>query len=739
MWPPSQIMILYARCLEFHRAMKSCPKCRVIYPDNYANCPQDATPLMEAEGWSEGSVVRGKYRILSKIGQGGMGTVYKALHVKLDQLRALKMMSRELAVDSEFGKRFEQEARLLSRLRHANVVRVDDIEASEDGRPYIVMEFVEGRSLRQIIQIEGPLPPPRVCSIAKQVAAGLGAAHLLEMVHRGVKPDNIMLLQTADGEMAKVLDFGIAKLKDAKWVGGLHTATGFVLGTPQYLSPEQASGIRSEVLDGRSDLYSLGVVMYEMLTQKLPYDADSVEGWMKAHAQGTPAAIRVMQPDWAIPDALINLVMRCLKKDREFRPPNAEELIHGIERVEELIRRPMGTVLPTTLIVHTGIERVEESVSRPAKPVLPATKVGRAGIKRVEEPVPRPVKPVMPAPKTARTGIERVKPVLPAPEVAPAPIPAKYPDNSAEGPRDATPLAKAGDWSEGTVVRGKYRILSKVGQGGMATVYKALHLAFDELRALKVIAPELLMDELFVKRFKHEALITRKLQHPNAVRVDYIDEAEDGRPYIVMEFIDGKSLLNLIRKKGPLPVLRVCSIIKQCASALDAAHKLGMVHRDIKPDNIALVDSPDGETVKVLDFGIAKVKEARMGEAAGLTLTGAGVVIGTPQYMSPEQAMGKRGDELDGRADLYSLGVVMYQMLTADLPFRADSRMEMLLAHMQKPPTPIGVSHPELQVPENIAGLTLKLLEKNQNMRPANAQELIREINGVEAQVMRQT
>ena len=116
-----------------------------------------------------------------------------------------------------------------------------------------------------------------------------------------------------------------------------------------------------------------------------------------------------------------------------------------------------------------------------------------------------------------------------------------------------------------------------------------------------------------------------------------------------------------------------------------------MVHRDIKPDNIALVDAPDGEMVKVLDFGIAKVKEARMGEAAGLTLTGAGVVIGTPQYMSPEQAMGKRGDELDGRADLYSLGVVMYQMLTADLPFKADTTMEMLLAHMQKPPAPIGV------------------------------------------------
>jgi serine/threonine-protein kinase len=289
-----------------------------------------------------------------------------------------------------------------------------------------------------------------------------------------------------------------------------------------------------------------------------------------------------------------------------------------------------------------------------------------------------------------------------------------------------------GTWADGSVIRGKYRLIAKVGQGGMGSVYKALHLAFDEMRALKVIAPELLSDQLFVKRFKHEAVITRRLQHPNAVRVDDIDEAEDGRPYIVMEFIDGKSLKKLIREEGPLPVPRVLTIIKQCASALDAAHRLGMVHRDIKPDNIALLDTPDGEMVKVLDFGIAKVKEATMGDGAGLTLTGAGVVIGTPQYMSPEQAMGKRGDELDGRADLYSLGVVMYQMLTADLPFKADTTMEMLLAHMQRPPSPIEVLHPELQVPHDVAALTLRLLEKNRDLRPATGKALIQEIEKIE-------
>jgi serine/threonine-protein kinase len=305
-----------------------------------------------------------------------------------------------------------------------------------------------------------------------------------------------------------------------------------------------------------------------------------------------------------------------------------------------------------------------------------------------------------------------------------------YPNEFAACPQDGTPLQHVGCWAEGSVIRGKYRILGKVGQGGMGAVYKALHLAFDELRALKVIAPELLRDQLFVERFKHEAVITRKLQHPNAVRVDDIDEAEDGRPFIVMEFIQGKSLKKLIQEEAPLPVSRVCSIIKQVALALDAAHRLGMVHRDIKPDNIALTESPEGELVKVLDFGIAKVKEARLGAASGLTLTGTGVVVGTPQYMSPEQAKGKRGDELDGRSDLYSLGVVMYEMLTAALPFKADTTMEMLLAHMQQPPRPIRTLRPGLD--ESIARLTMRLLEKDPARRPASAKALIEELEATE-------
>jgi serine/threonine protein kinase len=262
----------------------------------------------------------------------------------------------------------------------------------------------------------------------------------------------------------------------------------------------------------------------------------------------------------------------------------------------------------------------------------------------------------------------------------------------------------------------------------MGAVYKAHHEIFDEMRALKVMNADLVSDEFFVKRFKQEAVIARKLDHPNAVRVHDIDEAEDGRPFIVMEYIEGVSLKKVIQEQGRLTPARACSIAVQVAGALDSAHRIGMVHRDIKPSNIVLVRDPDGERAKVLDFGVAKLKEARAAERVGLTLTGTGMVVGTPQYMSPEQASGKRGDELDGRSDLYSLGVVMYQMLTGELPFKSDTTMGLLMAHINSQPRPMLQVRPDLNVPTSLTRLVMKCLEKNPEKRPPSGAALIREI-----------
>ena len=279
------------------------------------------------------------------------------------------------------------------------------------------------------------------------------------------------------------------------------------------------------------------------------------------------------------------------------------------------------------------------------------------------------------------------------------------------------------------VIRGKYRVISKVGQGGMGAVFKASHVVFDELCALKVMNRDLVSDELLVKRFKQEAVMARKLDHPNAVRVDDIDEAEDGRPFMVMEYIEGQGLKELIRDAGPLPSRRAAAIARQVAAGLGAAHAIGLVHRDIKPANIVLIQTPEGEQAKVLDFGIAKLNEARADATSGLTLTGTGMVIGTPQYMSPEQALGRRGSELDGRSDLYSLGIVLYQMLSGELPFKSDTAMGLLLAHISATPKPLLDTRPDLPIPPALARVVMQCLEKQPEGRPHDAAALIAAID----------
>jgi serine/threonine protein kinase len=271
-------------------------------------------------------------------------------------------------------------------------------------------------------------------------------------------------------------------------------------------------------------------------------------------------------------------------------------------------------------------------------------------------------------------------------------------------------------------VRGKYRIQARLGEGGMAYVYKAHHELLDELRALKVIKPELARDAEFMGRFKNEAIRARKLNHPNAVRVDDLDIAEDGLPFIAMELVVGDTLKTLVQRTGPLPVTLVLDVAAQVCDALDAAHKLGLVHRDIKPENIVLIAQRNGPpAAKILDFGISSLREE---SAGGKGLTQTGMVIGTPEYMSPEQAIGKRGSEIDGRSDLYSLGIVMYRMLTGELPFRADTTVMMILQHIKTSPEAPNKLKPLLAIPDAVSAIVMKALEKDVNLRYATGGEM---------------
>ena len=305
-----------------------------------------------------------------------------------------------------------------------------------------------------------------------------------------------------------------------------------------------------------------------------------------------------------------------------------------------------------------------------------------------------------------------------------------FPNEFRTCPKDQAELRTASELQPGMVLRGKYEILDKLGAGGMASVYRARHLAFDEVCAIKVVAGRLSDDEDFLRRFRNEAVVARRFQHPHAVRVDDLDTTEDGRPFIVMEYVLGPNLREVVRREGALGLRRALTIARQIASALSAAHQLGIIHRDIKPDNILLTGAGPAESAKVLDFGIAKVKEGFFGGGDHVA-TRTGAVVGTPQYISPEQALGRRGDDLDGRADLYSLGVVLYEMVTGRLPFESDTAMGIILHHLQTLPTPPHELRPDLAIPEPLSAVLLRMLDKDRDRRFRSAADLITALDGV--------
>jgi serine/threonine protein kinase len=224
-------------------------------------------------------------------------------------------------------------------------------------------------------------------------------------------------------------------------------------------------------------------------------------------------------------------------------------------------------------------------------------------------------------------------------------------------------LRSSGGLEPGALIRKKYEILSEIGRGGMGVVYRARHLIWNEEKALKVLVAAGAAAQQGLKGLMAEALVMRQLQHPHIVRVEDADYTEDDQPFVVMEYVDGQSLRQKLDGEGPLAPDLALQIAAQTCSALSAAHQKGIIHRDIKPQNLLLAKNADGsETVKVIDFGIAKVREE-----AGLGFTGmmtgtTGFFVGTPGYASPEQALGMRGSDLDGRTDLYSLGLVLYEM-----------------------------------------------------------------------------
>ena len=317
----------------------SCPTCGSHFSPDGRFCPFDGTPLVPAAGWDPssnallGSVVDGRYEILSVIGEGGMGTVYEVRHKALGKRFALKALRKDLALDSEIAARFIQEAQTAAAVSHPGLVEITDFGRLESGQVYFVMELLEGQSLAALLRNGGPLPAARGLNIVRQLVHALKAAHDASIVHRDLKPDNIHVGRGDDqADLVKIVDFGLAKVIGSSKL----TRAGMVFGTPHYMSPEQAAG---EVVDHRADIYALGIVMYEMFTGKVPFEADSYMGVLTKHMYMAPAPPSELSPALKSLGALEDVILRCLQKRPAARYDDLAALLADLDR-----RLPQGAV-----------------------------------------------------------------------------------------------------------------------------------------------------------------------------------------------------------------------------------------------------------------------------------------------------------------------------------------------------------------------------------------------------------
>ena len=311
--------------------MKMCSSCGTRFSEPVAFCPHDGTPTVDIEVAPPpdpllGRVIDGRYRVEKPIGEGGMGIVYAISHAVLGKRMALKVLRGDMAKDADVVQRFMQEAQSATSIGHANIIDISDFGRLPDGSVYFVMEYLDGQSLSKMISNGGSVPMATALHIIKQIASALEAAHARGIVHRDMKPDNIYLVrQGSDDRFVKVLDFGIAK------VGGANsklTRTGMIFGTPHYMSPEQAAG---QSVDRRTDIYALGVIMYEMFTGKVPFDGDTFMGILSKHMFEQPIPPSQVQGKGL--GAIEDIILKALAKKQEDRYQSMAELISDLDQI----------------------------------------------------------------------------------------------------------------------------------------------------------------------------------------------------------------------------------------------------------------------------------------------------------------------------------------------------------------------------------------------------------------------
>jgi serine/threonine protein kinase len=603
-----------------------------------------------------GTTIASRYRIERHLGEGGMGEVFEASAGACRY--ALKLVKHD-KMSVETLSRFLRESTLTKSIIHPHVVPVVDVGTDPAlGMPYIVMPLLEGSDLFTVLSDKGMLAPQVSARILRQACFGLQAAHAAGIVHRDIKPSNLFLERDPNGQiLVRVMDFGIAKQLDPVGQASL-TRTGHALGSPEYMSPEQIRS--SKHVDARSDVFSAGVVLYELLCGKLPWDTNRPLSDVMV-AICTEDAPRLRQHAGWIEPALEGVVMRALARDPADRWQSVRDLADALAP----FAGGSDVIRPEDLQPPDDTSRFAAVLKSGPHVKSDATTVGALEIREVTDPL------------------------------------------------------------IGRVLGGLYRLKRVIGRGGMGSVYEA-DPPDGKSVAIKLISTEVAGDDdQTVRRFLREAQAAKLVESPHVTRTLELSlDSELGAPFLVMELLTGIDLAALVKERAPLEPEPVVRLFIQAARGLAAAHAKGVVHRDIKPANFFLHEAAPGAgvTVKVCDFGIAKRVDAVSREQSSRDLTRTGGILGSPVYMSPEQA--KNAKNVDHRSDIWSLCVSLYEALSGrQLWQEYTSFGEIIVAICTEPVPPLRDHAPWLD--EALARVVHRGLERDVKQRWQSADELI--------------
>jgi len=637
----------------------------------------------------------GKYVLVRPMARGGMGELFVAASGETDGFEKLCVVKKVLhSVDDQaVHRRFLDEAKVVVRLNHPNLVQVFDAGQVND-EFYLAMELVEGKDLRAVwnrcAQLHRRIAVDVAIYVVRECLRGLEYAHdagSLDLVHRDISPPNILVGYRGD---VKLTDFGLAKSAIKKEM----TTPGVVFGRYSYLSPEQARGLSA---DRRTDLYACGIVLWELLTGRQLFPSTGRNHQEALAAVRDPKVKRPSELVPGVPEGLDDVVLQALAKEPNDRYQNAGAFRTALSDVlSEHFRRCDAD--RTAEFMRDIFAR---EVRTEARDLSDLSQTDFQDVRSSADPSQAISIDELLASETSATSLRDSDIV----EL----------DKSHRGRErpSADDLAVAAEEWVGRIVGKRYRVDRLIGIGGMGAVFCATHMALGKTFALKVLHQVYTRDADIVDRFMREARAATQTGHPNIIDVVDIGTTDDDDVYVVMELLEGRTLAEVLDDEGPLAVRRAVHIARQICRALSATHEVGIIHRDLKTDNIILTTvGKDPDFVKVLDFGICK-------SVADSGTTSPGMIMGSPDYMAPEQGAGLPATVT---SDVYAAGCVLFEMLAGQLPFSGRNAIDVLMQKGSRDADLVTAFRPE--VPDAVSELLARCLARVASERPQSMRSL---------------